>query len=377
MSQLRKNRNQGLDLLRIICMLMVICLHFFGHGGVVEGALQLWTPNWYIVQLIVGFCYVCVNCFVLISGYFLCTSSFRLTKWVSIWVEALFYSVIIYLLLVILGLVPLSVSGLVKSLLVFTMRRYWFVTAYLLLLIVSPLLNHAIASMNRRSHAACCAVMFLVFSVLHNIVYICDFALMNNGSGLIGFCMMYLFAAYIRKYVSAESISAGRAAIVYTICICVMVGERILAYWLTPAIFGVPQLTSLFYPNNSITNVIGSIAFFLVFLKISSVKTVISKIISFAAPVSFAAYLIHEHPMLRPVLWGWLKPYAYEQSVWLLPYMVVCVMGIFLVGCLVEHLRLWLFRVVRLDALLRWGCSGLTNGFNKLLDRFVPHVIEK
>ena len=355
-------------------MLMVICLHFFGHGGVVEHALQLWTPNWFIVQLIVGFCYVCVNCFILISGYFLCTSKFRLVKWVSIWIETMFYSVLIYLLLVVFGLVPFSVSELVKSFMVFTLSRYWFVTAYLLLMIISPFLNHAIAHMDQRSHAACCVIMFLVFSVLHNIVYICDFAQLSNGYSMLSFAVLYIFAAYIRKYVSIPSISTARAAIVYVICICTMVGERALAYWLTPAIFGVPQLTSVFYPYNSITNIVGSIAFFLIFLKISSVGKPLSRFLSLTAPVSFSAYLIHEHRVLRPILWDWLTPYAYEQSIWLIPYMILCVAVIFLGCCAIEHLRLWVFRVTRLDALIVSACNWITGCFDHLLDRSLPHT---
>ena len=353
-------------------MLMVISLHFFGHGGVVEQTLQLWTPNWYIVQLIVGFCHVCVNCFILISGYFLCTSKFRLLKWVSIWIETMFYSVLIYLLLVAFGLVPFSVSELVKSFMVFTLSRYWFVTAYLLLMIISPFLNHAIAHMDQRSHAACCAVMFLVFSALHNIVYICDFAWMNNGSSMLGFAVLYIFAAYIKKYVSLSSISTGRAAIVYVLCICIMVGERALAYWLTPLIFGKPQLTSVFYPYNSVTNIIGSIAFFLIFLKISSVGSALSKFLRLTAPVSFAAYLIHEQPVFRPVLWDWLTPYAYEQSIWLIPYMILCTTVIFLGSCMIEHLRLWVFRVTHLDTLISSTCDWITGRFDSLLDKVTP-----
>ena len=126
---------------------------------------------------------------------------------------------------------------------------------------VSPLLNHAIAHMDQRAHAACCCVAFLIFSVLHNVVYICDFALMSNDSSLICFCILYLIAAYIRKYVPVHTIKAKPALITYVACILIMVGQRALAYWPTPYIFGTPMLTSLFFPYNSISNIIGSIAF--------------------------------------------------------------------------------------------------------------------
>lgn len=364
-------RNQGLDLLRVICMLMVVCLHYLGQGGLVEGALTFLSPNWFLGQLIAGFCRVCVNCFILISGYFMCTSKFRLGKWVSIWIQTMFYSVAIYLILVIFGIIPFTVSELVKSFLVFTLSRYWFVTSYLLLLIVSPFLNYAIAYMDQRAHATCCFVMFLIFSVLHNVVYICDFAWMNGGSGLIGFCVMYVFAAYIRKYVSVYTAKTKRALINYVICMLITVGERVLAYGVTPYIFGTPILTSLFYPYNSITNIVGSIALFLVFLNISTLSKPLTRVIQFVAPVSFAVYLIHMHPSLQVPLWEILTPYAYAHSPWMLTHMVICVGGIFIASCAIEHLRRWAFRTTGLDKGINTLCIRITKRLGIELDKWL------
>lgn len=366
-----KARNQGLDLLRVICMLMVVCLHYLGQGGLVEAALTLWTPNWFLGQLIAGFCRVCVNCFILISGYFMCTSKFRLSKWVSVWIQTMFYSVVVYLVLVLCGVVTFSVAELLKSFMVFTLSRYWFVTAYLLLMAVSPFLNHAIAHMDQRAHAACCCVMFLIFSVLHNVVYICDFAWMNNGSGLIGFCVLYVFAAYIRKYVPVHTINAKGALITYIVCMLITVGERALAYWATPYIFGTPMLTSLFYSYNSITNVIGSIASFLFFLSISTLSKPLSKFIPLTAPVSFAVYLVHMHPHLQGPLWAALTPYAYADSPWMLLHMVVCVGGIFIACCAVEWIRQFLFRKLGIDAWIERISCRITAGTEKMLDKVI------
>ena len=90
-------RDTSLDLLRIISMIMVVCLHTVGWGGLVEGALIPGTGNWYLGNAMQALSLQAVNCFVLISGYFLCTSQFRLGKLVSTWVQAVFYSVGVYL----------------------------------------------------------------------------------------------------------------------------------------------------------------------------------------------------------------------------------------------------------------------------------------
>lgn len=68
-----EKRDHGLDLLRIISMLMVVTLHFYNHGGVLNTLTQ-GTANWYFGRLIYALSNVSVNCFVLLSGYFQCTS---------------------------------------------------------------------------------------------------------------------------------------------------------------------------------------------------------------------------------------------------------------------------------------------------------------
>ena len=175
-------------------MLMVVCIHTVGWGGLVEGALIPGTVNWYLGNAMHTLSLQAVNCFVLISGYFLCTSQFRLGKLVSTWIQAAFYSVGIYLVLSLahVGGMQFSLKELIKCGLVVTMDRYWFVTDYILLYCLFPILNHAIRSMNQKQHFLSCAVLLLIFSVVPNIVYIVDFSGINGGYSLTWFCVLCL-----------------------------------------------------------------------------------------------------------------------------------------------------------------------------------------
>ena len=72
-----KTRESNIELLRIISMIMVVVLHFFYHGEILRwttvessGYLTYWSVE--------ALAFVAVNVFVLISGYFLCLSRFRL-----------------------------------------------------------------------------------------------------------------------------------------------------------------------------------------------------------------------------------------------------------------------------------------------------------
>lgn len=163
MIEKKQTRDFGIDLFRIVCMLMVVCLHYLGHGGLTEGALTLDMPNWFTGHIVGCVCMVSVNGFVLISGYFLCTSKFRLSKWISSYIQTLCYSVGIYLAFAAIGAVPLSWERLAEAAMVLTRKQYWFITAYLLLLAISPFLNMAMDAMSQKIHLLCCSVLVGIF----------------------------------------------------------------------------------------------------------------------------------------------------------------------------------------------------------------------
>lgn len=104
-------------------------------------------------KYIICFLLPAVNCFVLISGYFLCTAEFKLKKLVSLWIQTIFYTVGIYLLMCLFhDQTAFSFTQFIKRCLAITMKHYWYVTAYVLLYIVFPFLNCAIRAMNKKTH---------------------------------------------------------------------------------------------------------------------------------------------------------------------------------------------------------------------------------
>lgn len=364
---MNNKRNTNLDLLRIISMMMVVLGHFFTHGGVINGALVPWTDNWLLGNVIYTGCLVAVDCFVLLSGYFQCTSKFKLKRLVSVWVQVAFWSVMLYVIMAAVN-GTFSVTALVKSGLVVTLKQYWFVTAYLLMYAVSPFLNCAIRAMSRKMHLMCCTVLLGLFSALHNVVYISDFANILGGSSFLWFCVLYVVAAYIRLHVPVQEKYRSRGFAVYAVCALLIALERFAAYYITPMIFGQVMLDSLFYANNSILNTAAAIALFMAMRAVKVERPGVPRMIGFFAPLAFGVYLIHDHPNVRAMLWPILKPHAFAHSVWMLPYALLCVSGIFTVCCLIEWLRRWLFRVCGINGLLDGLCDRVQNRVQIWLD---------
>ena len=172
-------------------------------------------------------------------------------------------------------------------------------------------------------------------------------------------------AAYIRLYVPVETKHRSRGLLVYGCCALGVGIARFVAHYVTTALFGTPMLTSFFYSYNSILVVPASIGLFMA-MRTVKVGVKAAKAVSFFAPLAFGVYLIHDHPAVRPALWSILKPYAFAESVWMVPYVLLCTIVIFLVCCLVEWVRQWVFRTFRITPLL-----------DRISDRLQSWVMER
>ena len=111
---MKKSRNVNMDLLRIVSMLLIVFLHSIDHSGVLENAENCGMAMYFYVRFTYMLCQVCVNSYVMLSGYFLVTSKFRLKKLVTLWMEAAFYSVVIRLIFMLAGARPFSIVSLVS-----------------------------------------------------------------------------------------------------------------------------------------------------------------------------------------------------------------------------------------------------------------------
>ena len=330
-------------------------------------ALQPGGWNWYVGNIVFALSRVAVNCFVLLSGYFQCTSSFKLKRLASVWLQAAVYSTGLYLALAVIS-DTFSLSSMVCFAMTVTRETYWFVTAYVLMYAVSPFLNYGIQAMSRKVHFLCCCVLLGIFSVAHNLVYISDFGYVRGGSSFLWFCVLYLVAAYIRLHVPVERKHCLRWFAMYVICGTLIAVGRFLAYAITPMLFGSVVLDSLFYANNSILNTAAAISLFMAVRSMEIKSVAAGRIIGFFAPLAFGVYLIHDHHAVRPLLWNWLNPAGYAQSPWMVGYALVCIVGIFVVCCLIEWVRQKLFRILGIDGLVQKCCEKVQNRISDWLN---------
>ena len=313
-------RKSNLELLRILCMLFIVAHHFGVHGQ--YGNMPLTPFNAFIIQLLSAGGKLGVNVYVLISGFFLVNSKFRLKKVINTLALTIFYSVSVYLgFVIIFPNVKLSLTGLFSSTFVIYNNVYWFVTCYVAMVILSPFINKLLHAITKREHLILILILTLMQIRIDNIgSYI-------NFSETAWFVTLYIIAAYFRLY-PIKLFSNRPLLLLLSILSCSAVGFLRFA-------------TEL----RSIICLVASIFLFLLFgsFDIGSVR-----FINIISRTTFGIYLIHDNPNIRAILWPQMLKcpmHASHDSFWL--FSMVAVLLVFVVCSLIDLLRIILTDFVR------------------------------
>ncbi len=359
----RKERNASLDVLRVLAMGMIVVGHCLLHGGVLEAAAGSLSTNYILTQTLYCMLRVHVNCFVLVSGYFLCTSTFRLSKWLKLWGTAFFWSLLIFALLCMTGNAAFSLVGLVKAFLPFSQQRYWFLTTYLLMYMLSPVCNAAIEKMTQKQHLMSLLGFFAVYICYQNLIFWREFTAMNPRDPLF-FLFLYFVAAYIRKYPFRKK---HPWLLGYLICVGFVAAWTIFEPVICTKLIGFEIGYTAFAGYHSIPYVLGSICFFMVFVQ-ADIKGWIAKLAVALSPLTFGVYLIHDHPEMRTFLWQTLlRPYRFADSPVIIPIVLAISVSVFAACALCEKLRIIVFVKLKIDCIFR----EIAKSIQKVSERFI------
>lgn len=334
----KQEGNVSLDMLRVVVMFLIVLSHVMLHGKVLEQT-EVFTTNYYVNYIIYAFISVHVNCFVLISGYFLSTKALKYKQIFSLWGKMLFWSFFILLFLFAIGVVPFSFKTIIKALLPFTQQRYWFMTTYLLMYCLIPFLNAAISTLSKKQYQIALGLFFVIYVVLQNVFFWREFTSVNSRSPLF-FAFLYLVGGYLRKYPIERKVPWFRS---YVACSMLTAISRFILSYVTIKIFGTMYGETIFYSYNSITMVVGSICLFMTFQNMKMNKdSFLGKVALWISPLTLGVYLIHEQPEMRTWLWSVLKPYQFANSSFII--LIAVLMGqailVFGVCCLLEKIRI-------------------------------------
>ena len=304
------SRQSNFELLRIFCMILIIAHHFSVHSIMPENISML---NRLIFDVFAIGGKVAVNVFVLISGYFMVKSKFKIQKLLMLIFQTFFYSIAIYIILCICGICTLNINQLFSYFFRFY-NKYWFMTNYLILYAISPFLNKIICSSNKNTL---------------KLLIICAILLQTQILGvdlgnLIWFCTLYIISGYIRIYPNQFT---NKFYLAFT--------TAILSFIVIILFYALGQIC--LWDLKNIVCLLLSISLFCTF---KNIKIRNNKIINFISSTTLGIYLIHDNRLLRPMLWGnWLNvnTHALYSNFWI--FAISAVLLVFVVCSLIEMIR--------------------------------------
>ncbi|MBE6527986.1 MAG: acyltransferase [Thermoplasmata archaeon] len=398
-------RNSNLELLRIICMLMIVFHHISMFGGIDLPDEPDLNVVVYAMQKFCGQFGVLI--FFLISGYFMVNQKITVKKLLRLVLEIWFYSFVILAICIACG-VSVPPERMIKSLFPIVTSQWWFMDAYLGLMIVSPFINMVLHRINERQHLLLCGVMFFLTYIQYSTI--------GTGRFVTAFgtaVTMYLIAGYIRLHPKplTSSFGNGVALTVFSLAadivlayslafycydgpleysylyFVVFVGLLLLftilylttrrkivlaagivvmlyvhAFW-SLSLYGFGVGVEYFRERMSITELFFALGMFLTFL---NMRPRHSKAINWVAASTLAVYLIHESILLKHLIW---KPWLHMDEMFadeMFPlYAVACTLLVFAVCIIIDKLRIWLV------------FKPLDNRINSLADRIESKLKEK
>lgn len=284
-----KQRNAGIDLLRVVAVFYVIVLHIIRQGGllkaVAEGGYQ------YLVCVALSIVCLCAtNIFGLISGYVGYTEDERPIKfknYLNLWLEVAFYNILLTLLTLWLRPEVMGQNDLVWMFLPVLRGNYWYFTAYTGLFLFIPLLNTAVRHTSNKTLLQLLACIVFLFCPLETLF---SSFLTHCGYSFVWLMILYLIGAILKKTnlgSRLHPLAAGAGIAVLAFCVFLLTKRR---RYIEIGVFGFDSVIFEFYVLP--LHLLSAILYIILFSKLK-IGPVAGKLIAFAAPGAFSAYIIN------------------------------------------------------------------------------------
>ena len=326
-------RNSAIELLRIISMIMIVFHHFAIHGDFSYGATLSIPHIWYNFIIMGG--KIGVNIFVLITGYFLIDNNkkiFDINKIVKFIGQVWFYSVVIYLIGILTGIVDFSFNDIIEIVFPITFNTWWFASAYFVLYLLHPFLNKLLHSIDKSLFQKLLLLLVLFWSIIPTFM-----TSSFEGNTLLWFITLYAIAGYIKLYGLNKKFSIKQYCLMFVVVSILTYSSSVVFIILATRWEFFTSKITYFYNLNKLTVLLISLSLFMVF---ANLKMKYSKIINVIASATFGVYLIHDNSIIRNLLWVVLfKNVQYQDSLFLIPYSIIVVAIVYIVCTFVELLR--------------------------------------
>lgn len=345
-----KKRIVSIELLRIISMMMVVMLHYLSKGNFLQPLTGEFGTNSYIAWFLEAFCIVAVNVYMLISGYFLVESTFKVSRLAELICQVLFYSILVPLVLVVIGVLPLGELGIYKLaqyVLPIHMEQYWFATAYVLMYLFAPFLAIGAKAMEKRQLQLLIGLLLVFLSIPKSIIPV-QLTMDRLGYDALWFMCVFLVAAYIRLYGAGLFNSTAKGILCYILSAVGIFGWTMLLRMVCLKLGVLESFVQNAYHYNHILNLFAAVALFCGFIKWDiKGEGKLACMICKVAPYTFGVYLLHEQVEIRWLWPAWCGADPGEAPVMMVLRALCSVAVVFAIGIVADMLRGFIFDLVK------------------------------
>ena len=263
-------------------MVLAIHVNYFSTGALTNIEAKEFPIQSILRSFSHALCVGAVNTFVMISGYF--GINYKTKGLISLLYQCLFFCFGIYVILLLLNLTEISKISVASSFLLFKQAdNYWFVWSYIILYILSPVLNHFTKN-SAKAEFRKVLILFFIFQ------FIIDSTPGNNfyrlGFSPLSFIGLYLLVQYYKRFNVAFSKTASLSIFIGFVLLNTFAEYSIKLFNINNGI-----INSIVSGYTSPITIVQSLALLIYFTHIK----IQNKFINWVAASCFAVYLFHMH----------------------------------------------------------------------------------
>lgn len=333
---MRNTRNSNFELLRVIAILMITTYHYVVHGAADIEAMTGGSGIIYNVSSLWG--KAGVNLFCLITGYMLVNKeNITYNRLKTVEFQILFYTLLGLLIGFLLGK-HIGLGSLWFSIAPVISGHYWYMTAYVIVFLLSPYLNQLIRGLEKDQYLKLLLVLYIVWCIS-------PFFTLKEDSGmfwsqLIWFFVMYLTGAYIRINPAKYS----RKIYVNTLWISnvLLILSVFVISWLSSLHDGFTGYITYFRWSNSPLIVAVCISI----MRLANISTPHNiNWINFLASLVLGIYLFQENIFFRELCWNaWFNNTVPTTILHQIAHVITSITCVCLIGGIIEFIRIKIFK---------------------------------
>ena len=362
-------RDSNLELFRCVTMLLIVAHHYVMNSGLLASDGPVWGDPWSLRSLFLllfgAWGKTGINCFVLITGYYMCQSAITGRKYFRLLAEIYVYRMVIVAIFALTGYNPLTMKRLLLLLLPFTELDRNFTGCFIMFYLFIPFLTIFVKNMTARQHVWLMALSLFIYTILEPL------PLINVPMHYVSwFMVLFLVSSFLRlhadEYMERKNNMRNIGGLL--LLLIIDIASIIAISWLSQRM---PRLNRMSYffmgESNRPLPFLTSVMAFVFFkrLRLSYIP-----IINIMGSSTFGVFLIHTRgAAMRRWLWGdLLHNVEMYSSPWLPIHAIGSVLAIFVICVVIDQLRI---RFIEPPLMMLFDRLSpfVTRHFNSLEDR--------